>query len=60
MLDRCETFRDCRPTIPLSFLKITALYTIHCGFYKSPNTQNRMWELYMCLFPNPVTYVQCI
>ena len=48
MLDRYETFRDCRTTIPLCFLKISILYTIHCGFYRSPNTQNQMCEL--CTF----------
>ena len=48
MLDRFETFRDCRTTIPLSSLKISYLHTIHCGFYRSPNTQNQMYEL--CIF----------
>ena len=45
MTDRCETFRDCSTTIPLSFLKVSNLYTICCGFCGSPNEQNRMCEL---------------
>ena len=48
MTDTFETFRDCRTTIPLSFLKVSNLYTIPCGFYGSPNEQNRMCEL--CTF----------
>ena len=48
MTDRCETFRDCRTTIPLSFLKVSNRYTIACSFYGSPNEQNRMSEL--CTF----------
>ena len=44
MTDSCETFRDCRTTIPLSSLKVSNLYTIACGFYGSPNEQNRMCE----------------
>ena len=40
MMDRCETFTDCRTTIPLSFLKVSHLNTIPCGFYESPNEQN--------------------
>ena len=48
MLDRWETFRDCRTTFSLSLLKISTLYTIHCGFYRSPNTQNQMCE--QCTF----------
>ena len=48
MMDRCETFTDCRTTIPLSFLKVSHLYTIPCSFYESPNEQNRMCEL--CTF----------
>ena len=49
MFNRCETFRDCRTIIPLSSLKISSLCIIHCGFYGSLNTQNRMCEL--CTFP---------
>ena len=48
MIDRCGTFRDCRTTIHLSFLKVSHLYTILCGFYESSNKQNRMCEL--CTF----------
>ena len=48
MTDRCEMFRNCRTTIPLSSLKISTLYTIICDFYASPNAQNRMCEL--CTF----------
>ena len=47
-MDRCETFTDCRTTIPLSFLKVSQLNTIRCGFYESPNEQNWMCEL--CTF----------
>ena len=50
MMDRCETFRDCRTTTPLSTLKVSILYTIACGFYGSLNEQNWMCEL--CTFPN--------
>ena len=57
MFSRCETFRDCRTTIPLSYLKISTLCTIHCGFYGPRNTQNRMCELCMHVFPNAVTYI---
>ena len=39
MTDRSDTFRDCRITIALSFLKVSNLYTIPCGFYGSPNGQ---------------------
>ena len=48
MMDRCETFTDCRTTIPLSFLKVSHLNTIPCGFYESPNEQNQICEL--CTF----------
>ena len=48
MTDRCEIFRNCRTTIPLSFLKLSTLCTIPYGFYASPNAQNRMCEL--CTF----------
>ena len=48
MIDRCETFRDCRTTILLSLRKRSNLYTIPCGFYGSANAQNRMCEL--CMF----------
>ena len=48
MMDKCETFTDCRNTIPLSFLKVSHLNTIPCGFYESPNEQNWMCEL--CTF----------
>ena len=47
-MDKCDTFRDCRTTISLSFLKVSHLYTIPCGLYESPNEQNRMFEL--CTF----------
>ena len=48
MMDRCETFTDCRTTIPLWSLKVSHLNTILCDFYESPNEQNRMCEL--CTF----------
>ena len=48
MMDRCETFTDCRTTMPLSFLKVSHLNTIPYGFYESPNEQNWMCEL--CTF----------
>ena len=48
MTDRCEIFRKYRATILLSTLKISTLFTIFCGFYASPNAQNRMCEL--CTF----------
>ena len=48
MTGRCKIFRNCRTTIPLSSLKISTLCIILCGFYTSPNAQNRMCEL--CTF----------
>ena len=45
MMDRCETFRDCSTTIPISSLKVSYLYTIPCSFYDSSNEQNWMCEL---------------
>ena len=54
MTDRCETLRDCRTSIPSSFLKVSNLYTICYVFCESTNDQNRMCEL--CIFPNLVTY----
>ena len=47
-MDKCDTFRDCRTAISLSFLKVSHLHTILCGLYESPNEQNRMCEL--CTF----------
>ena len=47
-IDGCETFGNCRTTIPLTFLKVSNLYTIPCGFYGPPNEQNWMCEL--CMF----------
>ena len=44
MTDRCETFRDCIPTIPSSFLQVSNPYTIPCGFCVSPNEQNQMFN----------------
>ena len=44
----CETFKDCRTTIPLSSLKVSTLCIIRCDFYGSLNTQNWMCEL--CTF----------
>ena len=48
MTDISETFRNCRTPIPLSALKVSNLYTIHFGFYGSPNVQHQMCEL--CMF----------
>ena len=45
MTDKCDTFRDCRTTIPLSFLKVSNLYVILSGFYGSSNVKNWMCEL---------------
>ena len=47
MTDTFKT-RDCRSTIPISFLKDLNLDTIACGFYGSQNEQNWMCEL--CTF----------
>ena len=57
MLDRCETFRDCRTTISLSSLKISTLYTIHCGFYRCSNTQNLIM---MCELEGSATQQNCV
>ena len=58
MMDRCKTFTDCRTTIPLSFLKVSHLNTIPCGFYKSPHEQNRMCEL--CTFSQIRSHIAII
>ena len=47
-MDRLETFRIYRATIPLSFLQILDLYTVPTRFYESLNEENRMCEL--CTF----------
>ena len=47
-MDRLETFRVYRATIPLSFLQILDLYTVFSGLYESLNEENRMCEL--CTF----------
>ena len=56
MTDRCESFRDCGTTIPLSSLEVSNLYAILCGFYGPPNEENWMCKLHV--FPKPVTYIQ--
>ena len=48
MRNRCKTFRVCRTTIPLSFLKVSNLYATHCSFYGSSNAQN--WKCELCTF----------
>ena len=58
MMDRCKTFTNCRTTIPLLFLKVSHLNTIPCGFYESPNEQNRMCEL--CTFSKSGHIYACI
>ena len=52
---RCETFMYCRTTIPLSFLKVSNLYILLCGFYATPNEKNRMCEL--CMFSHIWSYI---
>ena len=47
MVDRFETCRVYRATIPLSFLKISDLYTVPTRFY-ALNEKNQMCEL--CTF----------
>ena len=42
----CKAFRKCKTTIPLSFLKVSNLYMILCGFQGSLNGKNQMCELY--------------
>ena len=56
MTDRCETFRICRNTIPLSSLKVSNLYTVAFGFYGSSNEQNRMCEL--CTFSQIQSHIE--
>ena len=56
MLDRYETFRDCRTTIRLTALKVSTLYIIHCDFYRYANTQNQMCEL--CTFSQIRSHMQ--
>ena len=52
MTGRYETLWDCSITIVISSLKISNLYTIPCGFHRSPNEQN-----WMCNYANPVTFM---
>ena len=52
MVDRLETCRVYRATIPLSFLQISDLYTVPTRFYGSLNEKNRMLDL----FPNLCIY----
>ena len=47
-MDKFQTFRNCRTTIPLSLLNVSGQYTVPYGFYESPNAQNWMCEL--CTF----------
>ena len=47
MTDKCETCRNCRINIVLSFLKVLNLYAILCGFHGSPNVEDWMCELCM-------------
>ena len=51
MIDRLETCRVYRATIPLSFLQISDLCTVPIRFSESLNEKNQMCELY-----NPVTH----
>ena len=44
-IDRCDIFRNFRTTTALLSLKVSNVYTIVCGFYRSPNDQNWMFEL---------------
>ena len=58
MIDRLETCRVYRATIPLSFLQIIDPYTVPTRFYESLNEKNRMCKL----FPNPCMYsiIRCM
>ena len=49
MIDRLETCRVYRATIPLSFLQILDLYTVPTRFSESLKDKNWMCEL--CMFP---------
>ena len=57
--DKHETCKDFSATIPLSVQQISNLYLSPIMFYEPLNVQNRMCELYMHVFPNPVTYLHC-
>ena len=57
MTDKCKIFKDCRTAILLPYLKISTLCTIPCGFYASPNAQNRMCEL--CTFSQIQSQILC-
>ena len=39
LMDKFQTFRNCRTTIPLSFLKLLGQNIVPYGFYESPNAQ---------------------
>ena len=54
MMDRLETCRVYRATIPLPFLQISDLHTVPTRFFEPLNEKNRMCELYMHVFLNPV------
>ena len=58
MSDTCETFRDCRSTIPLSFLKFqTCIPLATCGFYGSDLGMLKIGCVnYASFFLNQVTY----
>ena len=57
MPDQPETFRVSKVPISLLILQILDLYDVPTRFYESLNEQNRMCELRMHVFPNPVTFV---
>ena len=53
-MDKCQTFRDCRTTIPLSSLKVSNLYSTPCGLMDLQMLKIRCVN-YAC-FPNSLTY----
>ena len=57
MVDRLETSRDYRATIPLSFLQISDLYTsaVPTRFNESLKDKNQMCEL--CMFFQIQSYI---
>ena len=57
MMDRYQTFKDYRATVPLLSQKISDLYTIPYRFYGSPNPQNQMCKLYASDFEH---FEKCI
>ena len=56
MMDSYETFRHCKTTIPLSFLKVSHLYSYHSLWFLWISKWAKLDVWTMHVFPNLVTY----